>query len=87
MAPHDQIRALYAKLDERAQLSLLIDLIQGSDNLNRSDGFIDALMPVDAAFGDAFADLDNAADDAFFTDTRPSFGMQHPDSPSFGAGL
>ena len=67
ITPLAQVRALYRLLDERAQLAIMCDLIQGGDcNLDRSDGFVDALQPVDAAFDDAWADLENAADDSAF---------------------
>lgn len=89
--PLEQARALYRLLDERDQLALLCDLIQGGDgNLSRSDDFIDALIPVDSAFDEAFADLENAADDAQYEGLHPdllaqSFGLELPTMSIFGA--
>jgi hypothetical protein len=54
----DQVRAMYHKLSQADQLSIMCDLIQGGHrDLNRSDAFIDALIPVDRAFVDAWAEL------------------------------
>ncbi len=54
----DQVRALFHKLSQADQLSLMSDLIQGGHrDLARSDAFIDALMTVDKAFEAAFAEL------------------------------
>ena len=85
----DKGRALYRLFDERAQLTLLCDLIQGNDgNLDRSDAFIDALEPVAAAFGDSWADLENAADDAALDptaeDTSSYFAPEAPSAAVFG---
>lgn len=51
------IRAQYSRLSEADQLSLLSDLLEGHRALDRSDDFIDAMQPVDAAFGDAYEAL------------------------------
>jgi hypothetical protein len=84
ITPLAQVRALYRRLDERAQLSIMLDLIQGADgNLDRSDAFIDALQPVDAAFDDAWADLENAADDSMF-DGACRIGEELPGAALFG---
>lgn len=54
----DQVRAMYRKLSQADQLSIMCDLIQGGHrDLNRSDAFIDGLMPVDAAFVAAWPEL------------------------------
>ena len=54
----DQVRAMYHKLSQADQLSIMCDLIQGGHrDLARSDAFIDALMTVDKAFEAAFAEL------------------------------
>lgn len=54
----DQVRSLYRKLSQDDQLAIMCDLIQGGHrDLNRSDAFIDGLMPVDAAFVAAWPEL------------------------------
>lgn len=61
--PLEIIRSQFARLSMDDQLSLMCDLVQGGHrDLSRSDDFIDALLPVDAAFCDAFAALQFAAD-------------------------
>ena len=61
----EQVRALYRLLDERDQLSILCDLASGGHkNLDQSDAFIDALMPVDDALTEAWASLEAAAEEA-----------------------
>ena len=58
ISPLDTIRELYRGLSMDDQLALMSDLIQGGHrDLNRSDAFIDGLMPVDAAFVAAWPEL------------------------------
>lgn len=63
MTALEAIRAQYRNLSEADQLAVMCDLIQGGDgNLNRSDAFIDALIPLDATFSEVFDLLDGIAD-------------------------
>ena len=78
-----EVMALVNRMSLREQLSVLCDLIQ---NNGGSDDYIDAMIPVDAAFTAAWGQLEHAADeDAFGNREGPSFGLHHPDSPSFGS--
>ena len=75
-----------AKLSDADQLSILVDLIQGGTAAGlRSDAFIDALIPVEAAFVAAYDELAAAADAG---DALPRFNpsMVHPDNPCQSMG-
>lgn len=77
----DQVRAMYRKLSQADQLSIMCDLIQGGHrDLNRSDAFIDALMPVDKAFDDAWDEL--KADSEGYPDDGINPSLVHPDNPA-----
>ena len=57
------IRALYPRLTMADQLELICDIIQrGHKDLDGSDAWVDALMPVDAAFVEAWAALSGCAE-------------------------
>jgi hypothetical protein len=59
----EQIRALYKGLSMEDQLAILGDLIEGGNiDIDRDDAFIDALIPLDKAFDEAYAELLAAAD-------------------------
>ena len=79
------IQIALAKLSDADQLSILTDLIQGGAAAGlRSDAFIDALIPVDAAFYAAYGGLlaaVEAGDDLFF---NPS--LVHPGNPCQSMG-
>lgn len=56
--PLEQIRALYGRLSESDQASIMCDLIQGGHvDVRRSDDFIDALYDLDKAFDAAWSNL------------------------------
>lgn len=60
---YETIKTLLAQCTEEEQLSIMCALIQGGPEAGwRNDDFIDALMPVDKAFGDAWGELSRAAE-------------------------
>lgn len=74
MSALNDIRAKFHLLTEAEQLSLMVDLIQGGDiNLNRSDDFIDALMPLDKAMDAAYDALECAAYSPFERDRAADY--------------
>ncbi|MGL5736891.1 MAG: hypothetical protein ACRCYS_18660 [Beijerinckiaceae bacterium] len=58
----EQVRALYGKLSMFDQTRILADMVEGRDNLERTDAFIDAMIPVQEGFDQAWNALDNIAD-------------------------